>query len=190
MLGTIGEWLGFGAGSVAATAAGAVAVTAVLGIATYGAATYLGSHSGETPTELGPAARGRQLPRDGQEGSNPGGPQPPAGPGATAAAGGYYVVRPNGSSILSVRSAAAIAQGIPWRSFRHGGTSGEKAPLNKLHGPYPTPEAATRQLAALVQRGTLRRTPLAAGFQARDASGGGWVTVDDMGAVEMAVLRE
>lgn len=176
-LGTIGGW--FGLTGAAAAVAGGLLVTGVLAAATYGAVRYLGNRAGDTRVQEGPVMTGRQ-PR-----------QPFVEPKLEVAPvdSTYFIVRPTGSHILSIRTVAAMEKGIPQRSFRHGGTSSEKAPLDKVDGPFVSAWVATEKLATMLTKGTLRRTPLAAGKQAKDTSGA-WATIDDFGEVDMSLLEK
>lgn len=60
ILATIGGW--FGLTGMAAVVAGAVVVTAVLGGITYGAATFIGSRSGDKPVAPGTRGTGQNCP--------------------------------------------------------------------------------------------------------------------------------
>lgn len=60
ILGTIGGW--FGLTGTAATVAGAIAVTAVLGGIVYGAATFIGGRSGDQPVAPGTRGTGANCP--------------------------------------------------------------------------------------------------------------------------------
>ena len=71
--------------------------------------------------------------------------------------------------------------------FRHGGIKPTPARIRVL-AKGTTRAGATAHLAQLVQRGSLRRPPLAAGFVAK--VGGKTVTIDDWGNVDFKVLRE
>jgi hypothetical protein len=154
-----------------ALVAGAVALTA--------GGLYCGYQwsKGDKPVQPGPATKG-WVP-------------PPPPEKETIKYSKYYIVRIDGpggkGGILSVRSDAAISLGIPLYRFRHGGTSSTFADLKKIGASYKTPQEATRALAGMITRGTLRKPPLAGGMVAM--VGGQHMTIDDWGSIDFLMLR-
>ena len=111
---------------------------------------------------------------------------------ASKGQGGYYVVKIEGKNIYSVRSAehftvtGKVRLGIAYSSFRHGGISGEDAPLKIVGVQHRDATAASKALAAMVDANTLKKPPLAGGKIAKMR--GEWVTIDDFGAVDFSVF--
>lgn len=91
-----------------------------------------------------------------------------------------------GRGVLSVRSEKAVKDGIAKRNFRHGGISGDPARLKVMSRPM-TRADASRIVSRMVQRGSLRKPPLAAGYVG--IVGGQTITVDDMGSVDFRIVR-
>lgn len=103
--------------------------------------------------------------------------------------GGYYVVVPEGSKIISVRSAKAVDEkALAWGDFLHGGLSREPVPGYSLkEGPFKTAEEATKHLAGKVAKGSIRKIPLAEG-DAGQINGESY-TLDSWSSLDMRLLR-
>lgn len=135
----IGRMIGFGTGTTAATIAGAVVFTVVLGGITWGAANYLGSRAGDQPIQAGP--------RMSQHASNP--VQAPARTGA----GPYFIYSLNLSGPnIYVGSKSDIQ--TPSCNFTDGGLCHDGDPnvqvLATIGGPYDTYDQAVAAYCQMV----------------------------------------
>ena len=112
---------------------------------------------------------------------------------ATKSFSGYYVVKIKDRNIYSIRSAdhfypnGNVRIPIAYAGFRHGGISGDAAPLRVIGQKYENRQEATLALAKIIGTKMYSKPPLAGGFTA--ASGGSRVTIDDWGAVDFSVLQ-
>jgi hypothetical protein len=161
-----------------AVGAKVVVVVAAVGIAVLGAkaiGSVLGSASGDDPIESVDRTADPFTPPGGDDAS------------ATRFVGvGAYA---DGTlRIVSVRSTAAVADGIPWCEFRHGGIDcSVDATLQTLTKEYDNAADATTEVCGLLG-GPPSPPPLAAGYQA--PYGSGFVTVDDWGSLDFEVCAQ
>lgn len=88
--------------------------------------------------------------------------------------------------VLSVRTVAAIESGLVNSQFRHGGRSKTPARIEQLGSPMSR-EEATKIIARMIAPGTLRQPAHADGYIGQ--VNGTYITIDDWGATDFAVLR-
>lgn len=156
---TIGSWLGLS--GTAATVAGVLVVTAVLGGVTYGAATYLGSKAGDKPVQAGPAASGEHTRKVDAPPESPGKSPDPYG---VFVGGGYNeVIVGQLPVILEARSSSLIG----WGNDSSKKVKDTGAKFTMVLGPFKTAEEARKAYEANKVPGSQRIKPLATGTCAR-----------------------
>ncbi len=179
-----------GSGLLGTLASWAAAFVVVGGIAYAGMHYFVGEGAADSPIAQGAKMLGRDLGilREDDQAAAEGKSHEAALEGGNKRHG-YYAIRVYiGTStrpVLSVRSRESVDDGkLTANMFRHGGNS-TKTPIRveTIDGPTDQ-QAASRAIAKLVKKGTLRRPPLAGGKQAM--LGSQWVTVDDWGAIDFS----
>lgn len=182
-----------GSGSLMATLLSwAVAFAVVGGIAYAGMHYFVGEGAADSPIARGARMLGRDLGlmrADDQNAAKNKAHQAALAGGH--ARHGYYAIKvfltADSKPIYSVRSRQAVEERtLTANMFRHGGIA-QRAPyrIDELAGPTDR-QSASAAIGRLIEKGTLRKPPLAGGRQAR--IGGQWVTIDDWGAVDWAAF--